>query len=153
MNRWLAGALIAATGIASAQEQAAPTRLCSLVFSNGVTLTDVPLAETPAQMARGLSGVDRAEHGMLFAWPDAAPRVFWMRGTRVALSVGFMAADGTLFAIEDMAPNGDVPHLSMKPAKDALELPQGEFARQGINQGDRMLRRQCNPLQFEKGNG
>ena len=151
MSRWLVGALVAATSIANAQEQAAPTRLCSLVFSNGVTLTDVPLAETPAQMARGLSGVDQAERGMLFAWPDAQPRVFWMRGTRMALSVGFMAADGTLFAIEDMAPNTDIPYLSMKPAKDALELLQGEFARQGIKEGDRMLRRHCNPNQSEKG--
>jgi len=151
VSRWLAGALIAATGIASAQEQAAPTRFCELLFSNGATLTDVPLAETPAQMAKGLSGVDQVGRGMFFAWSDEQPRVVWMRGTRVPLSVGFIAADGTLFAIEDMTPNTDTPHLSMKPAKDALELPQGEFARQGINQGDRLLRRHCQPTQSEKG--
>ena len=151
MSRWLAGALIAATGIASAQEQTAPTRLCELVFSNGVTLADVPLAETRAQMAKGLSGVDQVGRGMLFAWPDEQPRVVWMRGTSVALSVGFIAADGTLFAVEHMTPNTETPHLSMKPAKDALELPQGDFARQGINQGGRLLRRHCQPIQSEKG--
>jgi len=80
---------------------------------------------------------------MLFSWEAAEPRVFWMHNTHVALSVGFISADGTLFAIEDMAPDTDDYHYSAGPATDALELVQGEFAQEGLRPGSRLLRREC----------
>lgn len=116
---------------------------CTLYFSGNVTLTGVPVARTPEQMAHGLMFREDAGPGMLFSWPSAEQRVFWMRKTRMPLSVGFIAGDGTLFAIEDMEPETDDYHYSTGPATDALELVQGEFAQKGLSPGSRLLRREC----------
>jgi uncharacterized membrane protein (UPF0127 family) len=102
-----------------------PTERCTLYFSGGVTLADVPVARTPVQMTQGLMFRDDVDPGMLFSWPSAGQRVFWMRNTPTPLSLGFISADGTLFSIEDMAPNTDEYHYSPMPASDALELPGG----------------------------
>lgn len=122
---------------------ATPTEFCTLHFSGGVILEGVPVARTPEQEARGLMHRDDAGPGMLFSWDKAEPRVFWMRNTRMPLSIGFMSADGTLFAIEDMQPNSDEYHFSLDPAQDALELAQGDFSRKGLGVGSRLLRREC----------
>ena len=94
-------------------------------------------------MAQGLMFHKDAGSGMLFSWPLAGQRVFWMRNTLIPLSVGFISADGTLFGIEDMAPETDDYHTSAEPATDALELAQGEFAQRGLIVEARLLRREC----------
>ncbi|MCF3643228.1 DUF192 domain-containing protein [Rhizobium sp. TRM95111] len=122
---------------------------CDLHFSNGVAFRGIPVARTTAQQARGLSHRDDAGPGMLFSWPTSEPRIFWMRDTRMPLSIAFFAEDGELFAIEDMQPNTDTYHYSLSPALDALELPQGQFARHGLPVGSRLLRRECYPTDSE----
>lgn len=140
----LALACFAWSVLANASDPAAnPTERCTLYFSGGVTLPDVPVARTPTQMAKGLMFREHVGPGMLFSWPSAEQRVFWMHNTPTPLSVGFISADGTLLAIEDMAPNTDDYHYSPMPASDALELPRGEFAQMGLMQGSRLLRRKC----------
>lgn len=130
--------------LASAVQPAAnPTERCTLTFSGNITLADVPVATTPAQMAQGLMFRKDAGSGMLFSWPTAEQRVFWMRNTLIPLSVGFISADGTLFGIEDMAPETDDYHYSAGPATDALELAQGAFAQKGLKPGARLLGREC----------
>lgn len=136
-------ALSVLAGAGAVQPAANPTERCTLYFSGNITLVDVPVARTPAQMAQGLMFRKDAGSGMLFSWRSAGQRVFWMRNTHVALSVGFIAADGTLFAIEDMMPDTDDYHYSSEPATDALELAQGEFARKGLTLGSRLLGREC----------
>lgn len=120
-----------------------PTERCTLYFSGNIILADVPVAKTTAQMAQGLMFRKDAGSGMLFSWPEAEQRVFWMRNTRIPLSVGFISADGTLFGIEDMTPETDDYHYSAGPATDALELAQGEFAQKGLKPGARLLDREC----------
>ncbi|MCO5066951.1 MAG: DUF192 domain-containing protein [Rhizobiaceae bacterium] len=122
-----------------------PTERCTLYFSGNISLANVPVARTAAQMAQGLMYREDAGSGMLFSWPSTEPRVFWMRNTHMPLSVGFISADGTLFAIEDMAPNTDDYHYSIQPASDALELAQGAFVRNGLTPGSRLIRRECRP--------
>jgi len=125
------------------QPAANTTERCTLYFSGNITLADVPVARTPAQMAQGLMFRKDAGSGMLFSWPEAGQRVFWMRNTLIPLSVAFISADGTLFGIEDMTPETDDYHYSAEPATDALELAQGEFAQKGLKPGARLLRRKC----------
>lgn len=83
---------------------------------------------------------------MLFTWETAEPRVFWMRDTRVPLSIGFFDDTGLLFAIQDMQPETDDYHYSIKPASDALELEQGQFQAHGLREGDRLIERTCSLL-------
>jgi uncharacterized membrane protein (UPF0127 family) len=138
-------ALSVLAGAGAIQPAANPPERCTLTFSGNITLIDVPVARTPAQMARGLMFRKDAGSGMLFSWPLAEQRVFWMRNTLMPLSVGFISADGTLFGIEDMTPETEDYHYSAKPAADALELAQGEFTQKGLRPGTRLLRRQCRP--------
>lgn len=135
--------------LANAGDPAAnPTERCTLYFSGGVTLADVPVARTPTQMAQGLMFRGDVGPGMLFPWSSAEQRVFWMHNTPTPLSVGFISADGTLFSIEDMAPKTDDYHYSSAPASDALELARGEFAQIGLMPGSRLLRRECDSDQY-----
>ncbi|EMP3151360.1 DUF192 domain-containing protein [Salmonella enterica] len=122
---------------------ATPTEICTLHFSDGVRLDDVPVAKTQEQQARGLMRRDDVGPGMLFSWPDSSERVFWMHNTPTALSIGFFDSNGRLFAIKDMQPNSDEYHFSDQPAQDALELAQGEFRTLGLVVGSQLLRRDC----------
>lgn len=145
MSRVAAVALCLA--LASASAKADQGEICDLYFSGGVTLHAVPVAKTVAAQSLGLSKRDDIGPGLLFSWPTSEPRVFWMRDTRVALTVGYFDADGLLFAIDDMQPMTDTFHFSMQPASDALELAQGDFTRRGLSVGSRLIRRECRKAQ------
>ena len=73
--------------------------------------------------------------GMLFVFPQAAPQSFWMMNTYVPLSIAFIDEGGTIINIADMKPLTTDPHPSAKPAKYALEVNQGWFAKRGIKAG------------------
>ncbi|AIV73609.1 hypothetical protein X994_6617 (plasmid) [Burkholderia pseudomallei] len=142
----IAAGLVLAFVVGRQQTRAAtPTEVCTLHFSGGVTLADVPVAKTQEQQARGLMHRDDVGPGMLFSWPDAAERVFWMHNTPSPLSIGFFDAAGQLFAIKDMQPNSDEYHFSGQPAQDALELAQGQFQARGLAIGTRLVSRDCRP--------
>lgn len=107
---------------------------------NGHAL-QVELATTPAQRAQGLMfRTDLAENvGMLFVFPDDAPRSFWMQNTPLPLSIAFIDAEGRIVNIADMQPFDDrTLHPSDGPARYALEVNQGWFAQRGIGPGDRV---------------
>ncbi len=122
-------------------------RVCSLHFSNKIVLTDIPLAETPEQQTKGLSGRSDVGQGMLFRFPYPEQLTFWMRDTLVPLSIGFLDEQGSLFKIEDMQANTDDPHFSGQKAIDALELPQGKFHALGLTVGTKLLERRCSENQ------
>ncbi len=73
--------------------------------------------------------------GMLFVFPDAMPQSFWMKNTYLPLSIAFIDEHGVIVNIDDMKPLTTDPHPSLKPAKYALEMNQGWFARRGIKAG------------------
>ena len=58
----------------------------------------VEIADDPGERAKGLMYRDDlpADHGMLFAYPKDEPRHFWMKNTRIPLSIAFLSADGTV---------------------------------------------------------
>lgn len=116
---------------------------CDLHFSGGAVLMAVPVAKTKSAQSAGLSNRDDAGSGMLFSWSSAEPRVFWMRDTRMPLSIAFIDSAGVVFDIQNMAPMTDTYHFSLAPAQHALELAQGQFEAQGIRVGDRMTRQVC----------
>lgn len=143
-----AGLIVAGVFLALAagrqQAQAADVaEVCDLSFTGNVQLRGVPVVRTKEQQAKGLSNRDDAGPGMLFAFDPPGKLAFWMRDTRIPLSIAFVSEDGTLFIIEDMKPNSDEYHLSMKLAKYALELAQGQFEREGLAVGSRLLKEEC----------
>ena len=65
----------------------------------------VEVAETPETQRRGL--MERPalapNAGMLFLFPDVAPRAFWMLNTLIPLDMLFIAADRRIINIQDQA--------------------------------------------------
>lgn len=140
------GALVAFAAVGQQTQAADVAEVCDLTFTGNVQLRGVPVARTKEQQAKGLSNRDDAGPGMLFAFDPPGKLAFWMRDTRIPLTIAFVSDDGILFAIEDMKPESDEYHLSMKPARYALELAQGQFQREGLAVGSRLQKKECRPI-------
>lgn len=125
--------VLASTAILAGNTQAMPQ--CDLHFSNGVSLSAVPVASSLAEQEKGLSKTHDIGPGMLFVWYGTDTRTFWMRDTWVPLDIGFFDQHGNLFQIERMAPDTDTRHKSERPARFALELPAEKYTSLGITPG------------------
>jgi len=80
----------------------------------------------------------KPDHGMVFVFERSEPRAFWMKNTFIPLSIAFVAADGRILNIDDMAPQDETSHWSSGPAMYAIEMRKGWFAERGIRAGDRV---------------
>ncbi|MEO8305275.1 MAG: DUF192 domain-containing protein [Betaproteobacteria bacterium] len=80
----------------------------------------------------------KPDHGMVFVFDRQEPRTFWMKNTFIPLSIAFIAADGRILNIEDMAPQDESLHYSRGAAMYTLEMRKGWFAERGIRAGDRV---------------
>lgn len=98
------------------------------------------VAATPGQRETGLMNRFslKPDHGMIFVFERAEPQAFWMRNTYIPLSIAFIASDGRIVNIEDMAPLDDRTHWSTAPAQYALEMRKGWFAERGIVAGEKV---------------
>jgi uncharacterized membrane protein (UPF0127 family) len=76
--------------------------------------------------------------GMLFVFSYSAPQSFWMMNTYIPLSIAFIDENGAIVNIADMKPLTTDSHSSAKPAKFALEMNLGWFAKRGIRPGARV---------------
>jgi uncharacterized membrane protein (UPF0127 family) len=103
---------------------------------NGHKLT-AEVASTEATRTEGLMHrrILPADRGMLFVFPEASRHAMWMMNTYIPLSVAFLDEGGTIINIEDMKPHTRDSHPSAKPAKYALEMNLGWFAKRGIKPG------------------
>ena len=73
--------------------------------------------------------------GMLFVYPDVKPRSFWMKDTKLPLSIAFLSTDGKILKIAKMQPLTTQSTKSLYPAKYALEMNQGWFESNNIKPG------------------
>jgi hypothetical protein len=105
----------------------------------------VEVAETPETQTRGL--MERPalapNAGMLFLFPDVAPRAFWMMNTLIRLDMLFIDADGRIINIQDNAPPCEPPrhcptYHATAPAKYVLEIAGGRAHALGIRAGDQL---------------
>jgi uncharacterized protein len=102
----------------------------------------VEIAEGLFEQARGLMyrtalGENR---GMLFVYPEERELSFWMKNTRIPLSIAFIDSERRIIDIQDMKPLDDEPpsYVSAEPAQYALEVNQGFFEKNGVKLGDRV---------------
>lgn len=100
----------------------------------------VELARTPEERAKGLMYRDSlpAHRGMLFVYPSAEPRSFWMKNTRIPLSIAYIDATGAIVSLHDLRPLSTESVPSAAPAQYALEVNRGWFAEHGVEVGDRV---------------
>jgi len=102
----------------------------------------VEIVATPATRTRGLMFRDALDEdqGMLFIFPDEQPRNFWMRNTRIPLSIAYADSGGRIVHIADMEPLSERSTPSGAPARYALEMKRGWFLRHGVRAGDTIRR-------------
>lgn len=139
-----AAAIAIATALplsASAQQQTGPQpRLPATQLSASIHIIRAEVANTDATRRDGL--MFRRElpgnEGMLFVFDQPDVQCFWMRNTLLPLSIAFIADDGTIVNIEDMAPQTEDPHCAKKPVRYALEMAQGWFEKHGIAAGKKL---------------
>ncbi len=105
------------------------TPTITLIDPSGTMLTlPIELASTPEQQALGLMNRPVVTTGMLFTFPDDAPRSFWMKNTLVPLDISFFTSTGEWVSSLRMEPCVKDPcpsYPSGGPAMYALELPAG----------------------------
>ena len=111
-------------------------------------LPEIPLSITGHKLTAEVAANDNARmtglmhrrmmpenRGMLFVFAFAQPQSFWMMNTYLPLSIAYIDEHGVIVNITDMKPLTTDPHPSAKPAKYALEMNQGWFAKHGIKAG------------------
>ena len=106
----------------------------------GMFNIDAQVASNQETRATGLMwrrGMPQHE-GMLFVFEQPATQCFWMRNTPSPLTAAFVADDGTIVNLADMAPLSDDSHCSTKPVRFVLEMNQGWFAQRGIKAGSKL---------------
>jgi uncharacterized membrane protein (UPF0127 family) len=100
------------------------------------------IADEPAKQNEGLMFVPENElpenQGMLFVFPQEDHRGFWMLNTITPLDIAYARADGTIVSTYRMEPLGLITYPSIEPAMFALEMKAGEFARLGVEPGDKL---------------
>lgn len=121
---------------------AAPGKLAPVVVTLHGQRFTAELATDEAAREHGL--MLRAslapDRGMLFVFPDTAPRGFWMKSTLIPLDILYFDAQRKLVsAQQDVPPCKADPcpiYPSAGPARYVLELPAGTARRIGARDGD-----------------
>ncbi len=102
------------------------------------------LADDPAEQSLGLGDRDglMPGTGMLFAFPDARPRSFWMYGMRFCLDIIWIEDGVVTGAAKSVCPSPigtdveDLPRFSSPgPATHVLEVPAGFVDEHGLGVG------------------
>jgi uncharacterized membrane protein (UPF0127 family) len=134
-RNWLLALLAAG---AFAQGAAAADALPTVPLSINGHKINAEVAATPEQRATGLMHRFslKPDHGMIFVFERPEPLSFWMKNTFIPLSIAFIAPDGRIVNVDDMAPQDETSHWSRGPALYALEMRKGWFAERGIRAGD-----------------
>lgn len=107
-----------------------------------LNISNVPLkaeiADTPQAAENGLMFRDSLpeNRGMLFIFEQPKRASFWMRNTKIPLSIAYIDPAGQILEIKSMSPLDEtvVPSTSDDVAY-ALEVNQGWFARHAIPSG------------------
>jgi uncharacterized protein len=120
-------------------ESAFGLRTADLKIST-VSLT-AEIADTPQASENGLMFRDSLpeDRGMIFVFEPPKKATFWMRNTKIPLSIAFIDSAGTILEIKPMYPMDEsiVPSQSDQVAY-ALEVNQGWFDRHRISAGARI---------------
>jgi len=118
------------------------TARVSLDRGDGTIVTfDVEIAQTPRQWSFGLMHVPSmpAGQGMLFIFPDMAPRSFWMKNTLIPLDMLFFDDAGALVsAVRNVPPRSLGSRRSKGNARFVLELNGGTMDARGITAAARL---------------
>jgi uncharacterized membrane protein (UPF0127 family) len=133
-------ALALSACLAPAGAEEPQMNLPRVALSAGMHRIDAQVAHTPGQRTIGLMfRKEMPQHeGMLFVFEQPSVQCFWMKNTLLPLTAAFVADDGTVVNLVDMAPHSTDSHCSAKPVRYVLEMNQGWFAKKGIKAGAKL---------------
>ncbi len=122
-----------------------PEREALQVLSGGTTHAfQVEIADDEQERETGLMNRDSlpAGQGMLFLFPDARERAFWMKNTHIPLDIIYISKSGEVISIQkNTMPMNETPLHSFGPAAAVLEINGGQADVLGIKPGDRITHR------------
>lgn len=131
-------AACAAGGGQTAETEPGLERLV-IVTDTGEHAFQVEIADDDAERSRGLMYRPPLadDRGMLFQFPEAAERTFWMRNTPSSLDIIYVSPDGEIISIaRNTTPNSDAPIPSNGAASGVIELRAGRAAEISADPGD-----------------
>jgi uncharacterized protein len=113
-------------------------KLATSPIKVGGSLVIAEIASTETERERGLmfrtSLADGT--GMLFVFDKDQQLSFWMKNTKIPLSLAYIASDGTIRQIVDLEPESLAAVQAERSVRYALEVPRGWFDRAGVKVGD-----------------
>lgn len=98
------------------------------------------VVNTPAGRSKGLMfrRTMKTNHGMVFVFPDSAPRSFYMKNTYLPLDMLFLDAQHTVVGLLENVPILNTePRAVAAPAQYVIELNAGTSKAHGITIGSR----------------
>jgi len=113
------------------------TGLPTIELKTGMYRIQAELADTPQAREVGLMNRTSmpTNSGMLFVFEQKAGNCFWMKNTKIPLSIAFIADDGKIVNIEEMQADTTNNHCPTAPIRYALEMNKQWFAERVITSG------------------
>ena len=120
-------ALVSAAGPILAQVN---TGLPSIELKAGIYRIQAELADTPKAREIGLMNRTSlpTNSGMLFVFEQKAGNCFWMKNTKLPLSIAFIADDGKIINIDEMQADTTNNHCPTAAVRYALEMNKQWFS-------------------------
>jgi uncharacterized protein len=108
-----------------------------ITLSVGGESFEVEVARSDTERQKGLMGRESLgrREGMLFVFDRDQHLDFWMKDTRIPLSIAFLSSEGKILEIVDLQPLSEKAIRSRLSCRYALELPQGTFREIGAAEG------------------
>jgi len=105
----------------------------------GETRVTLEVADDSDTRRQGLMFRDSLlpDHGMLFVFPYEGIYPFWMKNTKIPLSIAFINSADEIVGISQMQPfDTTTMHMPFRPFQYAIEMEQGWFRAHGVKKGD-----------------
>jgi uncharacterized membrane protein (UPF0127 family) len=123
--------------------------VCTLFIENEDNMKvnlQVEIAKSVREHTYGLMNRDSmsTNAGMLFIFENDTYRNFWMKNTKIPLSIAYVDSSGTIKELYDMKPlDTSVTYPSKHPVRYAIEVNKGWFKQNKIRVGCKVLFNNC----------
>ncbi len=116
----------------------AQPKLPVTVLGIGKAKVTAEIADTDATRSMGMMFRETMgeNEGMLFVFERPTRASFWMRNTKIPLSIAYIDPSGVILEIHDMQPLDErTTNSTFDTVAYALEVPQGWFTKNGVMAG------------------
>jgi uncharacterized protein len=130
--------IVGLTGCQEKNSDSSPFGLRVVKLKVGNSSLFAEVADSAQTSANGLMFRDSLpdDHGMLFIFEKPKTASFWMRNTKIPLSIAYIDSAGRILQIESMKPLDETPvESTSNQVAFALEVNEGWFTRNRVSAG------------------